>query len=355
MQLFIPVLIGLVAGVLGGLLGIGGSLIIIPGMVIYLSHTAAGYQGIDQHLLQAAAMIVNVFVAAPSVIAHYRAGAIMRPIVVWLIPASIVGILSGVALSNSPAFARQNGAYLAMIFCGFLVYVIGYNLHRMRQLPRPVGDEPLRPERWKVALVGLVMGLLAGLLGIGGGAICVPMQQVLLKVSLRKAIANSAATIPFASMIGAVHKNLTLAGHGFEISQSLLLAAMLIPTAIVGSYFGGRLTHVLPRRILRATFVLFLSAVTVLTFSKAFRALKTPRDTRAIVQNVAAGGGRAGGGSGKPNDPPDGLAGVVGNRTIRRASRRDSGGGRAGGGSGKPNDPPGEPAGFSGVRASRRG
>ena len=141
MQLFIPVLIGLVAGVLGGLLGIGGSLIIIPGMVIYLSHTAAGYQGIDQHLLQAAAMIVNVFVAAPSVIAHYRAGAIMRPIVVWLIPASIVGILSGVALSNSPAFARQNGAYLAMIFCGFLVYVIGYNLHRMRQLPRPVGDE----------------------------------------------------------------------------------------------------------------------------------------------------------------------------------------------------------------------
>ncbi len=64
MELFIPVVIGLVAGILGGLLGIGGSLIIIPGMVIYMSHTAAGYHGIDQHLLQAAAMIVNVFVAA---------------------------------------------------------------------------------------------------------------------------------------------------------------------------------------------------------------------------------------------------------------------------------------------------
>jgi len=95
-------------------------------------------------------------------------------------------------------------------------------------------------------------------------------------VPLRRAIANSAATIPFASCVGAIHKNLTLAGHGVAISESLLLAAMLIPTAIVGSYFGGRLTHVLPRRVLRIIFVFFLATVAILTFGKARKALEEP-------------------------------------------------------------------------------
>lgn len=275
MSLIVPGIIGLVAGVLGGLLGIGGSLIIIPALILYFSYSAAGYRGDDQHLLQAAAMITNVFVAAPSVLAHWKAGAIMRSVVTWLIPSAIAGIVTGVALSNSSMFARENGAYLAMVLSGFLVYVMGYNIYRMLRPPLSSGDEeppPAAPK--KVICVGLVMGVFAGLLGVGGGAICVPIQQVTLKVPLRRAIANSAATIPFASMVGAIHKNLTLAGHGVAISDSLLLAAMLIPTAIVGSYFGGRLTHALPRRVLRVIFVIFLATVAMLTFGKARKALQ---------------------------------------------------------------------------------
>ena len=289
MSFIIPAIIGLVAGTLGGLLGIGGSLIIIPALIVYLSYTAAGYRGDDQHLLQAAAMITNVFVAAPSVLAHWKAGAVMRSVVVWLIPSAIIGIVTGVALSNSTFFARENGAYLAMILSGFLVYVIGYNLYRMFQPPMVAGDEqPSPPAPRKVICVGLVMGIFAGLLGVGGGAICVPIQQVALRIPLRRAIANSAATIPFASLVGAIHKNLTLAGHGVAISDSLLLAAMLIPTAIVGSYFGGRLTHVLPRRVLRVIFVFFLATVAVLTFGKARKALEEPMAPSAELGQVVS-------------------------------------------------------------------
>jgi uncharacterized membrane protein YfcA len=290
MDFLIPGLIGLVAGVLGGLLGIGGSLIIIPALILYLSYTATGYRGDDQHLLQAAAMITNVFVAAPSVLAHHRAGAIMRSVVVWLIPSAIVGIVTGVALSNSTAFARENGAYLAMILCGFLVYVIGYNVFRMLRPPKPEDDAAERPRvaPGKVICTGLVMGVFAGLLGVGGGAICVPIQQVALKVPLRRAIANSATTIPFASLVGAIHKNLTLADHGMAISDSLFLAAMLIPTAVVGSYFGGRLTHVLPRRVLRVIFILFLATVAILTFGKARKAAEQTRLPEAMTGHAAS-------------------------------------------------------------------
>ena len=65
-------LIGLVAGVLGGMLGVGGSVIIIPGMTIVL--------GYDQHLYQAAAMVANVAVSIPATMRHYKAGAVMAPV-----------------------------------------------------------------------------------------------------------------------------------------------------------------------------------------------------------------------------------------------------------------------------------
>jgi len=61
-------LIGLAAGALGGLLGIGGSIIMIPALAIFL--------GDDQHLYQAAAMVVNIAVALPAAIRHKRAGAL---------------------------------------------------------------------------------------------------------------------------------------------------------------------------------------------------------------------------------------------------------------------------------------
>jgi len=271
MELLIQAVIGLLAGLLGGLLGIGGSVVIIPALILHLSHTNRGYSGDLQHLLQAAAMICNVFVAAPSVLAHYRARAIVGRVVVLLIPAALLGILLGVWTSNGSSFARQNGAYLAMILAGFLVYVAAYNTWSVfgrTEPPRQLEEKQSLP-RWKVATVGILMGFAAGLLGIGGGAICVPTQQILLRLPLRNAIANSAATIMCVSSIGAVYKNVTLPAHGVAISASLQLALMLIPTAILGGYLGGKLTHILPRTMLRLVFVVFMLTVAYLIFSEA--------------------------------------------------------------------------------------
>ena len=63
--------VGLLAGVLGGLLGVGGSILMIPAMV-FLFADRYGPEG--QHLYQAAAMIVNLFVVLPAVDRHRRAG-----------------------------------------------------------------------------------------------------------------------------------------------------------------------------------------------------------------------------------------------------------------------------------------
>jgi uncharacterized membrane protein YfcA len=293
MELLVQAAIGFIAGLLGGLLGVGGSIIIIPGLILYLSQTGR-YYGSQQHLLQAAAMICNVFVAAPSVCAHYRAGMIMRPVVLLLVPGALLGILAGVTVSDSSLFARQNGVYLAMILAGFLVYVAAYNGWRLvhgSDLETGFDERP-RPSALGVGAVGLTMGFFAGLLGIGGGAVCVPMQQVFLRIPLRRAIANSATTIVCVSAIGAVYKNATLpALHGIPLDASLQLALMLIPTAIVGSYLGGFLTHVLPRRVLRGVFIVFMLTMAYLTFTRAWKASdrqpQPPAEKPAQVSSIS--------------------------------------------------------------------
>ncbi len=275
-DLFIQGTIGLLAGLLGGLLGVGGSTIIIPAFILYLSQTPEGYRGEDQHKLQAAAMICNVFIAGSSILSHVRAKAVIGPVAWRLIVSAIIGILGGVSLSNSFLFARENGRYLAMGLAGFLGYVALYNLWKYRadltckNAFHPEEDIPLYPLR--TLLVGGAMGFVAGLLGIGGGALCVPAQLMFLRIPLRRAIANSALTIVCVSGFGAFYKNATLPMHGFAVSESIRLAIAIIPTAMIGSYIGGRLTHTLPRNVLRIAFILFTITVALLTLSKALGA-----------------------------------------------------------------------------------
>jgi uncharacterized membrane protein YfcA len=247
-------LVGLLAGLLGGLLGIGGSVVMIPFMR-ELPNT-------DQHLCQAAAMIVNFFVITPAVYQHLRQRAVLWPVVRFLAPAATVSVIGGVLLSDLSIFRGDKEIYLAGVFGLFLYYVAGMNLRRL--LPR-LGAAPREtwdPQavRWHgPVLVGIAVGIVGGLLGVGGGIVSVPLQQKFLRIPLRNAIANSAATIVLLSIVGAAMKNYTLvARHGHELSASLGLAGVLIPMAIVGGFFGGRLTHTLPLRAVRGAFVLLM-------------------------------------------------------------------------------------------------
>ena len=80
-----------------------------------------------------------------------------------------------------------------------------------------------------------------------------------------KASANGKATIAAVSWIGAISKNLQLGQDG-TIARSLLLAGCLAPTAMIGSYVGGHLTHALPLRVVRGAFI----ALMLLAAAKMF-------------------------------------------------------------------------------------
>ena len=214
------------------------------------------------HLYMATAMIVNFFVVAPAVIRHRQARATTRRVVALTIPSAVIGAIVGVRVSELPVFSSHGQGYLQIGFAVFLAYVIGYNLWKLispsrRSAEGQAGRTGLSGPLI-VATVGLPTGLLGGVLGIGGGLFAVPAQQVWLRIPLRSAIANSAATILCSSLVGAVIKNYGLGDHGYGVGDSLRLAICLIPSAIVGSWYASARVHRWPLGIIRAAFVLLL-------------------------------------------------------------------------------------------------
>ncbi|GMU23238.1 MAG: UPF0721 transmembrane protein [Phycisphaerae bacterium] len=245
---------GLLAGLLGGMLGIGGSVLMIPALTIAF--------GPSQHFYQGAAMIVNFCVAVPSAIRHARAGAVLTPVVRVTIPVAAVTVIAGVWLSSGAWFRGANEVYLSRLFGAFLLYEAGYNVYRLfsqRRLPDLDEAAAARIPVWKTgAVVGVPTGLVAGLLGIGGGALAVPLQQAFLRMPLRRAIANSAATIVLLSVIGATYKNYTNLRDGIALWSALKLAALMAPTAVIGGLIGSGLTHSMPRKLLRVAVVVLM-------------------------------------------------------------------------------------------------
>lgn len=256
MEYLYILLIGLLAGLSSGLLGVGGSIVILPCLALLFPH-----QSYHQHA--AVAMIVNSFASFAAAWRHYRVGHIQMAVIKRMIPAAIFAICLGVWLSNLPLFTTGHPEYLSRILAIFLAYVAIVNIRRLFYLSEPdhsaSPDSPTLMRSWRALIPGFIMGLPAGLLGIGGGAVAVPAQQMVLGTRLRNAIANSSGLIVFSAAVGALYKNWTLSTvPGASVSESLRLAGLLIPTAIVGSYCGAILMHLSPIRFIRTVFVCYL-------------------------------------------------------------------------------------------------
>jgi uncharacterized membrane protein YfcA len=273
------VLIGLFAGIAGGLLGVGGSIVMIPAMNEWL--------GPDQHLYQATAMIVNFFIVVPAVVYHHRVHAIEYDVVRRLVPVSLVAVVVGVLVSELPVFSGAGEAYLRLLFGLFLAALCVTDIQRLVARRRTARDElsfdkdatpaaARRPLTWSAALaIALPTGFIAGALGVGGGILAVPLQRRVLGTPIRQAIANSATIIIATSLIGSMVKNYAYVTEHQGSGDSFILAAVLIPSAIVGSVIGSRLVHRLPVRAIR---FLFIVALLVLAIRQTYQSSRSIRE-----------------------------------------------------------------------------
>ncbi len=243
-------LLGLVAGMAGGLFGIGGGLIIIPALALLMDG--------DLKVFQVAALPVGVAVAASSVGKHLRTDAIQWRWVWWAAPLSFVGAYAG-----AKAATIADERLLEIVFGCFLAASAlreSWVLLRGTEPMAEQADAAIAPVPVLGGSLGVLMGSLSALLGIGGGVLAVPWLRAFARFPLRQTVATSSVLVFITSVFATFTRVFPiLRDESVEgIREELLLAAVLMPGAIAGGYFGAVLVHRLPVKRLMPVFILLL-------------------------------------------------------------------------------------------------
>lgn len=174
--------LGLLAGFLAGLLGIGGGMLLVPFLTLIVS--ARGVPpAMAVKMAIATSMATILFTSLSSLRAHHRHGAVRWPLVRGLAP----GIVLGGLLSGAGVFALLKGQGLAVVFALF----VGFSALQMLRdrKPSPQRQMPGWAGQWGA---GGLIGLVSGLVGAGGAFMSVPFM-VWCNVPLRHAVGTSAA------------------------------------------------------------------------------------------------------------------------------------------------------------------
>lgn len=245
--------IGAAAGFLAGLLGIGGGMVIVPGLVLVF--TAKGFP--DEHLMHAAlatALTTIVFTSVSSVRAHHRYGGVDWPVARAMAPGMMVGAFCAAFAAGFIA-SRP----LAILFTLFLVYAATQMLFDVK--PRAGRDLP--PATGLFA-AGVVIGGLSSVLAVGGAFLSIPFLMW-CNMSLKRAIGTAAANgfpIALAGSVGYVMQGLRAEGLPAGSFGYLFLPAFgfIVVASMATAPLGALLTHRLPIRQLRVVFALLLYA-----------------------------------------------------------------------------------------------
>ncbi|MEO5834534.1 MAG: sulfite exporter TauE/SafE family protein [Nakamurella sp.] len=112
---------------------------------------------------------------------------------------------------------------------------------------------------WRLAVLGLIAGLLSGLFGVGGGILIVPALVLIGGFEQKLSHGTSLAAVVPISIVGAA--TYLIGGY-----TDLLLAGLLTVGAVLGALVGARLLHGISEKWLRWLFIAFMAAVAVRLF-----------------------------------------------------------------------------------------
>lgn len=248
-------LFGIIAGLLAGLLGIGGGLVIVP--ILNYMFTLQGFP--PEHIMHMAlgtSLASIMFTSVSSALSHHRHGAVNWDIVKKVSLGIIIGTNIGSFIAAKiPTFILQ------LIFSCFIFYVASQMIFSAK---KTLGNKPL-PGTLGMNAAGLGIGLLSSLVGIGGGTISVPFM-LYHSVEMRKAIATSAAIgIPIAIsgcfgyfINGNTAEHLPEYSFGFIYIPALI--ALVLCSTVVAPY-GAHLAHTLPVAKIKKFFAVLLLVV----------------------------------------------------------------------------------------------
>lgn len=249
MALFIYVMTGLLAGILSGLLGIGGGIIVVPSLFLTFYYLGFSVEYAMQVSIGTSlgAMVLTSFSSAVS---HYLKRGIVWAYFYSLTPGILIGSILGARAADILP-SRILG-----IFFGMCLVLIGFYFLFFKKIEQE-DKAPKNSRPFLLSLLGIGIGTLSALLGIGGGIITVPLLSY-YKVPLRKAISTSAAVGFIIALFGAL--SFLAFGMGKDPCKECL-GYLYLPafitiglSAALTAPFGARIAYILPTLFIQHIF-----------------------------------------------------------------------------------------------------
>jgi uncharacterized membrane protein YfcA len=251
MELLAYIATGALAGLLAGLLGIGGGLVIVPALAILFSGHGFGAASL-MHFAVGTSLATIVATSVSSLLAHQRRGSVSWPVVRGLLPGILLGGLGGAWL------ARQISSPGLGLFFGLFEILVALQL-LLGARPRP---QRRLPGAGVQGLAGGVIGAVSALLGIGGGTLTVPWL-LWHRVDIRVAVGTAATIglpIALAGALGFALGGMQAAARP-DYSTGFIYwpaAAGIVLGSVPLAPAGAWLAHYLPRPMLQRGFALVL-------------------------------------------------------------------------------------------------
>lgn len=261
-MLVLIALIGGFAGVLAGLLGVGGGIVLVPAFFYALQ--SLGYDGPQLMQICLATSLATIIVtSARSVHAHNKKGAVDWEILRTWAPGIMVGAILGVLL-----VAQLRTQTLQAIFGG-LALIVGLYLGFGRSDWR-LGET--MPRGIKRGILAPMVGFLSVLMGIGGGSFGVPLMTLHGR-PIHRAVATAAGfglLIAVPSVIAFLFVDIAQGRPPLTIGAVNLGAFGIVMTmTLITAPWGVRLAHAMDPKPLRRVFAVFLVLVALNMLRKA--------------------------------------------------------------------------------------
>lgn len=249
--LVVCLLIGAVAGMFSGMFGVGGGIVVVPALVFFI--------GFDQRLAAGTSLAAIVPTSMVGVISYALHGSVAWVPALILAGGAVIGAQIG-----SWLLPKVSQRILRWFFVAFLIFVVIslFIVVPSREALFEVGFGVAAG----LAVLGLITGVLAGLLGVGGGVVVVPALMLLFGTSDLVARGTSLLMMIPTAISGTI-------GNVRRKTVNLKVALIIGIAACCSTPLGAWVATTIDPLLANILFAIFLSVVAI---QMALRALRQP-------------------------------------------------------------------------------
>ena len=260
--------VGLLVGVLSMVFGIGGGLVIVPAVDLFLK-----YMGASPDLSMKCAVatsLMTIMVSTLNVLYRQsKSGNVLWVLVSKFLPFVIAGGLMGAVITT-----MVSGVLLNYLFIIFLFYVTMHSLLK-RDFKAPYALQDFRePSLFSRGIVGFIIGNLSILMGVGGNILFVPYLRH-HKLPMKNATAFTVAIMPLLALIGSIgylidglHTTVNMPAYSLGF-VNLPAFVLVLLGSFLGAYIGQRLIAHITDKIQARAYIGFLVIILIMMLSSS--------------------------------------------------------------------------------------